>query len=99
VEDFDDLLPGSDTPQHLLAQSFVFDPSNELLGDSEVNVSLEQGHANFAESVGYVLFADAAVPTEIFEDLLKFVRKTGKHTSSDQREGFRSENGTGFGPC
>ena len=79
MEDFDDLLTGSDAAEHLLAQGFVFDASNKLLGDSEVNVGLEQGQANFAKGVGDVLFADATMPAEIFEDLLKFVRKAGKH--------------------
>ena len=74
MEDFDDLLTGV-TLEHLLAHGFVFNASNKLLGDSEVNVGLEQGQANFAKGVGHVLFADATMPAEIFEDLLKFVRK------------------------
>jgi hypothetical protein len=51
VDDFDDLLLGTDALDQLGAHGLVGDPAHELLNDVEVNVGLEQGSPDFAQPV------------------------------------------------
>jgi len=79
VKNFDDLLAGSDAAQNFLAQRLLLDPRDEILRHVEMHIGLLQRHAHLAHRIGNVLFADAAMATEVFEDVLEFVGKSGKH--------------------
>jgi hypothetical protein len=79
VKDFDDLLAGRDAAQNILTKRLALDARDEVLGDPEMDIRLEKSHSDFAQGIGDILFADAPMPAEVFENVLKFVRKPGKH--------------------
>ncbi len=55
---------------------------DEVVSDFEVNVGVEQGDANLAESFGDVLFSKRALAAKAFEGTLQFVCKVFKHGRS-----------------
>ncbi len=58
LENFDDLLAGGDAAEHLLAQRLFLDAGDEVLRDGEIDVRLEQRHADLAQGVGDIRLAD-----------------------------------------
>lgn len=52
---------------------------DELLGDGEVDVGLEQGGADLAEGIGDVFVGEGALPAESLEGALEFVGEIFKH--------------------
>jgi hypothetical protein len=79
MENLNDLLTGCDAAEHRLAKGFLLDACNEILGDLETHIRIEQGHANFAEGVCDIGFADFTLTAEVFENVLKFIGKSAKH--------------------
>ena len=79
ADDFDDLLSGLDAGDDLLAERFLLHAGDELLGDLEINVRIEQGHAHLAQRLGDVGFADFAESPEVAEGLLEFIAERVKH--------------------
>ena len=61
------------------AKRFLFYARNKFSGDLKIDICFEQRHPNLAQRSVDVRFADNAVPTEVFENLLKFVAKLRKH--------------------
>ena len=68
VDDLDDLLPGSDALEDLLAHRALAHPLDEGAGDLEVDVALQEGHANLAERLLDVLLGEATGSPEAVED-------------------------------
>ena len=54
VEDLDDLFAGFDRLHHVFAHRLVLHPGDEVLGDAELDIGLEQGDADLAQRVGDV---------------------------------------------
>ena len=79
VDDFDDLLPGLDAGDHLFAERLILHAGDELLGDLEIDIRIEQRHAHLAQRLGDVRFADLAEAPQVSEGLLKFIAESVKH--------------------
>ena len=79
ADDFDDLLSGLDAGDDLLAERFFLHAGDELLGDLEINVRIEQCLAYLAQRLGDVGFADFAESPEVAEGLLEFIAERVKH--------------------
>ncbi len=56
VDDLDDLLAGLNALDDFLAERLVLDPLDEVAGNLEIHIGLEQGDAHFAQG-----FADVAL--------------------------------------
>ena len=79
ADDFDDLLPRLDAGDDLLAERLFLHAGDELLGDLEIDVRIEQGHAHLAQCLGDVGFADLAEAPEVAEGFLEFIAERVKH--------------------
>ena len=73
MEDFDDLFAGFDGLEDVLAHGFFLDPGDEVLGDAEFDIGLQQGDADLAQGVGDVFFGDAADAAEVAEGFVEVV--------------------------
>ena len=79
MENFDDLLTGRNAAKNGLSNRFLFDARNESLGDLKIDIGVKQSEAYMAQRGIDVRFANRAVSTQLFEDVLKFVRELRKH--------------------
>lgn len=79
VEDFDDLLAWGDGAEDFLAHGFGFDGFEEVFGDLEIDVGLEEGEADVLHGVGDIRLADAAEPAQFFEGVFEFVGEEREH--------------------
>ena len=70
MKDFDDLLAGRDAAQNFRPERLLLDPCDEILGDLEMDVRLQQRQPDLAHGVVDVPLADCAVPAQVFEDVL-----------------------------
>ena len=61
MHDFDDLLAGRDTREHILAQRPLLGALDEILGDLVIDISFQQCHAHLAQGVGDVALRQLAV--------------------------------------
>jgi hypothetical protein len=66
------LLSGLDALNDFRAKSFGFDAFDEIAGDLEIHIGLEQRHANFAQGVAGVGLGNFAEAAQIFEGVLEF---------------------------
>ncbi len=73
MEDLDDLFAGFDRLEHVLAHGLLLHLGDEVLGDPELDICLQQGDADFAKCVGNVLLGDAAHAAEVAEGLVETV--------------------------
>ena len=69
----DELLPRIDRFDHLLAEKPRADVGGELLADLEVDVGLEQGHADLSQDLVYVVFGEASFAAKLTEDGLETI--------------------------
>jgi hypothetical protein len=83
VENFDDLLTGRNAAKNGFSKRLLFDARNESLGDLKIDVGFEQSQAYLAQRGIDVRFTDRTVPTQLFEDVLEFVRKLRKHDAKN----------------
>ena len=81
ANDLDDLLGGRKRGEHFGADGLGADVLDEVVDDVEVDVGFEQGHADFAQGFGDVLFSERALAAEVLEGALQFVCKVLKHRS------------------
>ena len=79
MKNFYDLLTRRNAAKYTFAKRLFFYASNEFSGDLKINIRFEQRHPNLAQRSVDVRFADNAVSTEVFENLLKLVAKLRKH--------------------
>ena len=73
ADDLDDLLRGRKRGEHFLAHGFFLDVLDELLDDAEMDVGLEQRHADLAQGGLHVFGAEFAFTAQVFEDALELV--------------------------
>ena len=81
VDNFYDLFGGVEGGGDFGAEGFGADVLDELLGDGEVDVGLEEGEADFAHGFGDVFFGEGALAAESLERTLEFVGEVFKHGS------------------
>src|SRR5579875_1257887 len=79
ADDFDDLLGGGEGGGDLGAEGLGADVVDDLAGNREVDVSLEQRGADLAEGVVDVLVGEGALAAQVFEGALELVGKVFKH--------------------
>ena len=70
ANDFDHLLGGRERGEDFSADGFLADVLKKVGDDLEVDVGLKQGDANFAQSLGDVLFSERALAAKVLEDAL-----------------------------
>ena len=73
ADDLDDLLGGRKRREHFLAHGLLLDVFDELLDDAEIDVGLEQRHADFAQGGFHVLGRELAFAAQVLENPLQFV--------------------------
>ncbi len=74
AHDLDHLLGGRERGEHFVRHGLRADVLDQVADDVEVDVGLEQSHADFAQSFGNVFFSERALAAKAFEDALEFVR-------------------------
>src|SRR5438128_1861291 len=85
-----DLLTRRNAANDSFTDRFLFYPGNKFSGDLEIDIRFKQCQAYLPQRSVDVRLADNAVPTKIFENLLKFVAKLWKH------DGGRFSNAESF---
>ena len=73
ADDLDDLLGRRKRGEHFLAHGLFLDGFDELFDNTEVDVGLEQGHADLAQRGLHIGLAEFAFSAEVFEDSLELV--------------------------
>ncbi len=79
AQDLDDLLAGRERGHDFLADSLGANLVDELLDDLEVDVGLEQGHADFAQGLVDVFLGQRGLSAEGLEGALEFFLEILKH--------------------
>jgi hypothetical protein len=80
IDDLDDLLPRRDRAQHLLADRFLGHLVDELAGDRQRDVSLEQRDTHFAHRGPHIRFGQRATALETVKYAAKPFAQTVKHS-------------------
>ena len=74
---------------------FVFDALDEIAGDLEIDVGLQQRHAHFAQGVADVVLGNFAEAAQILESVLELAAERIEHEARlRQRFGADKEGGT-----
>ena len=73
VDDFDDLLAGSNTGQDFLADSLLGDRTNKFFYNLKVDISFQQGRAHFTHGFLNIIFSQLAVTAQLFEYTVKTI--------------------------
>ncbi len=79
AHNFDHLLGGRERGKHFAAHGLLADVLDKVGDYLEVDVGLEQSHADFAQCFGDVFFSERALAAKALEDSLQFVGKILKH--------------------
>jgi hypothetical protein len=79
VDDFDDLLAGLDAEEDVLAEGFFFDALDEIAGDFEIDVGVEQGQPDIAQSGANVFLGNFSEAAQVFEDALQLAAESIEH--------------------
>ena len=79
---------GGDALGDLAANGALAHRGDELAGDAEVDVGLEECHADLAQGGVHVLFGQAAAAAEVSEDAGQALGQAFKHEASSSCEGL-----------
>ena len=82
MKNLNDLLTGRNAAHDFLAQRFLLNARDEILGDLEIDVRLQQREPHLPHRIIDVRLADRSVTTEILEDVLQLVAELRKHDES-----------------
>ena len=82
VNDLHDLLARLNAGQHLIAEGFLLNASEEFLGHLEVDVRLQQRHTHLAQGLGDIVLRNLAQPAQVLKRTLKFAAQRIKHGRS-----------------
>src|SRR5436190_2479185 len=82
MEDFDDLLTWCDAAKDCFPECLFLHTGDEFLGDLKIDISLQECEANLAQRGVDVRFADRAVATQLFENVLELIAELRKHNVS-----------------
>jgi len=78
VKNFYDLLAWSDAAEDGLTECSLFDFRYEILCDLKVNICVQKRETNLTKGICNIRFTDLALPAEVFENVLKFIRESAK---------------------
>jgi hypothetical protein len=79
VDDLDDLLAGVQAAQHVLAEGTLLYRRDEVAGDLEVDVCLQEGEADLAHRLRDRLVVEAALAAEIAQRRLQAAGERIEH--------------------
>ena len=79
VDDVDDLLHGAEALGDVCAERPLADAGDEVLDDFVVDVGLEQGEADLAQSLVEVFLGDGAAPAQAPEYALQLIGEGVEH--------------------
>jgi len=79
VDDLDDLLPGGDGLEHVLANALLLHAFDKFTGDPEMDVGREEGGPHFLQRCRHVFFGKFADDAQIAEGAAEFVGKGFEH--------------------
>src|SRR6185369_10737125 len=79
IDDFDDLLAGLDALDDFLAERLLAHAIDEVAGDLEIDVCLEQRHAHLAQGIAHVGLGDFAEAAKVLENFLQLVGQAVEH--------------------
>ena len=82
LDDLDDLLRRRQRSEDFLAERFYLDVLDQLLDDAEVNVGLQQRHANLAQGGLHVCGGQLAFTAQALKHPLQFFGQIIEHESS-----------------
>jgi hypothetical protein len=90
VDDLDDLLTGLNALDDLLAEGLDFDLLDKIPGDLEIDIRVQERHADIAEGIRYIGLRDFAQSAEVAEGVLQFLAQGIEHGSILKRGGETS---------
>ena len=79
VEELNNLLAWRDLEQHFFAESLYLDCLDQITGNIEVHIRLQQREPDIAHGLGDVRFGDFAEAAQLLERAFEFVGQLGKH--------------------
>ncbi len=79
VNDLYDLLAGAETLQHVASHGPLLDPVDQLPGDFEVDVGLQQCQADLAQSLVDILLGEPSPAGELLEHPVELVGQSFEH--------------------
>ena len=79
VGDLDDLLAGAQALEQVCVEGAFADAADQIAGDLEVDVGLEEGHADLPESSVDVLLGQPALVAEPAEDPVQLFSEGFEH--------------------
>ena len=98
ANDLDHLLGGRERRHHLLAQRLLADVVNQFFDDLEVDVGLEQRHADFFQRFADVLFRQRALSAQVLKGALQLICKVLKHCQESKALGWSRSTKVAFPP-
>jgi hypothetical protein len=81
VDDFDDLLSGSDAAQNILADAFQLHAFDELARDFEMHVGGEEGGTHFGERLRHVFLGKFSDSAQIAQCVAEFFGERFEHAN------------------
>ncbi len=73
VDDFDDLLAGLNALDDLDAERLLLHPLDEIAGNLEIDVGVQQRHTHLAQGLRDIVLGDFSESAEVLERLLQFL--------------------------
>src|SRR5581483_3614630 len=80
MDDLDDLLAGLDALDDFLAESLGFDAFDEIAGDLEIDIGLQQGEPDLAQGISDIGLGNFAEAAQVLEGILEFAAQRVEHT-------------------
>src|SRR5262249_43880248 len=82
VDDFDDLLAWLNALNDLLADRLLLDALDEITGDLEMDVGIQQRHPHLAQGLCDVGLGNLAESAQVSENVLELAAQRIEHTSN-----------------
>jgi len=82
VDDLDDLLPRGEALEDILADRALAHSCDEVAGDAQVHVRLEEDHAHLAQRLVHVALGEAAAAGDLLENAVQLLGQRLEHTQS-----------------
>jgi hypothetical protein len=100
MDDFDDLLSWMNALDDLLAEGFDFDLLDKIPGHLEINIRVQERHADIAQGIGHIGLRDFPQSAKVAEGILQFLAQGIEHGGNLKRDGqtsnFKLEQGESF---
>src|SRR5262249_11319061 len=90
IKNLNDLLAGRNAAQDRFTERVLFNTRDEIFGDLEIDVSIEQREANLPQRGVDVGLADFSVAAKILENLLQLIAQLRKQIISSVSPSVRS---------